>query len=88
MMNFLFVIAAVRFLLRRPQLPAERLPKHDRKHRQSCRFVATIEALLYDPLFFAASDSQTGLLRIIEKSQNEFLNLLTPFTTFVSKVNE
>ena len=38
-------------LLRRPQLPAERLPKHRRKHRRSSCLYATIEALLCDPLF-------------------------------------
>ena len=36
-------------LLRRPQLPAEGLPKHGRKHRRSSHFGAAIEAPLYNP---------------------------------------
>ena len=41
---WLFSIAAA-------AMAAERLPKHGRKHRRSSRFIAAIEALLYDPLF-------------------------------------
>ena len=38
-------------LLRRPQLPAERLPKHRRKHRRTSQNLAAIRALLYDARF-------------------------------------
>ena len=37
-------------LLRRSQLPAERLPKHHRKHRRTSQNLAAIRALLYDQI--------------------------------------
>ena len=53
-------------LLRRPQLPAKRLPNHRRKHCRTSQNLAAIRALLYDA---AAKRTTIGAFTALNRVQ-------------------
>ena len=72
--------------MRRPQLPAEGLPKHGRKHRWSSRFVAAIEAPLYEPeIYFNFISFWFSAVRMRGMRERIFTERLPPQTHQASR---